>query len=173
MPVVRRLVCLALESINLLCQPRAVALALWYYFQCLSELYPCIRSHAHAHIQFSCCDDWEEFPYCGEAGNQLVVWWYCTLVGILNDQDCPALSGNHGVLLLSPVRSLCCAALDSEDSLRYWLALGLGSCCGLHLGPSATLHFYLIFYSFYFIICFRLIYLEPNDHSCEPLLGNF
>lgn len=143
MPVLFRLVCLALESINLLCQPGVFALALWHYFQCNSELYPCIRSHAHT--QFSCCDAWEELPYCAEAGNQLVVWWYCTLARILNDQNCPALSGNHGVLWISPARSVCCPALDSKDSLRYWLALGLGSCCGLRLGPSATLHFYQIF----------------------------
>lgn len=147
--MVRRLVRLALESINLLCQTRAVALALWYYFQCLSELYPCIRSHAHAHIQCSCCDAWEELPYCGEAGNQLAVWWYCTLAGILNDQDCPALSGNHGVLLLSPVRSLCCAALV-EILTGSWSVKLLWSTL------RAISHFaflsYILFFLFYYLL---------------------
>lgn len=51
----------------LLCQPVADDLALWYYFQCFSELCQCIDSHAD---------------------NRPVVWWCHTLLLILHDHDC-------------------------------------------------------------------------------------
>lgn len=48
----------------LLCQPIADDLALCYYFQCFSELCPCIDSHAD---------------------NRPIVWWCHTLLLILHD----------------------------------------------------------------------------------------
>lgn len=67
----------------LLCQPIADDLALCYYFQCFSELCPCIDSHAD---------------------NRPIVWWCHTLLLILHDYDCVLDTCLDTSLLISVTR---------------------------------------------------------------------